>query len=67
MFPISLQKMSLWSYWKWQTFEDKIWPFFVTSKNREVYFPYNMFVSYNCWQGNFYSKIYRNGIKNDTH
>ena len=37
MFPISLLKRNLWSYWKWQTFEEKIWPFFMTSKTRDLF------------------------------
>ena len=61
MFPISLLKRKLWSYWKWQTFEWKIWPFFITSKI-ETYFPHNTFVSY-IW--NFFSRIYRDRIKNN--
>ena len=35
MFPISLLKKNLGSYWKWQTFERKIGPFFMTSKSRD--------------------------------
>ena len=37
MFPISLLKRNLWSHWKWQTFEGKIRPFFMTSKNRDLF------------------------------
>ena len=30
----------------------------------ENYFSYNTFVSYFCWQGGFFKRIYRDGIKN---
>ena len=36
-------------------------------KKIEIYFPYNTFVSYICQQGIFFSKIYRDGIKNIFH
>ena len=37
MFPISLLERNLWSYWKCQTFDGKIWPFFMTSKIRDLF------------------------------
>ena len=37
MFPIFLLKRNLWSYWKWQTPNEKIWPFFIPSKNRGLF------------------------------
>ena len=48
----STKKESLWlkwqsDNWKWQTFQGKIWSFFMTSK-KKIYFPYNTFVSYIC-------------------
>ena len=55
MFPIALLKRSLWSYWKWQTFEGKIWPFFMTCKNRDLFF-HNTFASYVCWEENFFQE-----------
>ena len=30
-------KKNLWSYWKWQTSEGTTWPFFMTSKNKDLY------------------------------
>ena len=44
---VSLQKRNLWSYWKWQTFEEKI-GHFTWRQKIETYFPYNTFVSYIC-------------------
>ena len=35
--PISLLERNLWSYWKCQTFDGKIWPFFMTSKIRDLF------------------------------
>ena len=55
MFPISLLKWNLWSHWKWQTFEGKVWQFFMTSENRDL-FSWNTFVSYICLQGNFFQE-----------
>ena len=37
MFPISLLKKNLLWYWKWQTFDGKIWPFFMTSESRFMF------------------------------
>ena len=37
MFPISLLKRNLWSYWKWQSFNEKIWPIFIPPKNRGLF------------------------------
>ena len=37
IFPISLLKRNLPSYWKWQTLEGKIWPVLMTSKNRDLF------------------------------
>ena len=37
VFLISLLKRNLWWYWKWQTFEGKIWPFFMMSKNWNLF------------------------------
>ena len=37
LFPISLLERNLWSHWKCQTFEGKIWPFFMTWKNRDLF------------------------------
>ena len=33
----------------------------------EIYFPHKTFVSYNCYQRNFFSRIYRDGIENIFH
>ena len=38
MFPISLLKRNLSLYWKWQTFEGKVWPLFMTSKKKRFIF-----------------------------
>ena len=56
MFPVSLPKQNLWSYWKWQTFEEKIWPFFMTTKNKD--FLNDTFVSYMLDKEVFFSRIY---------
>ena len=38
IFPISLLKRNMWSYWKWLTFEGNIWSFFIRSnKNRNLF------------------------------
>ena len=37
LFPISLLERNLWSHWKCQTFEGKMWPFFMTWKNRDLF------------------------------
>ena len=37
VFLISLLKRNLWWYWKWQTSEGKIWPFFMMSKNWNLF------------------------------
>ena len=44
-FPISLLKRNMYLYWKWKSFERKIWPFFMASKTRDLFF-YNTFISY---------------------
>ena len=59
---ISLLKRNLWSCSKWPISEGKIWTFFMASK-KEIYFSYKAFVSYICWQGYFFSRIYWDGIK----
>ena len=49
-----------------ESFEGKIRPFFITSKNRDL-FPSLLFVSHMCQQGNFFSRINGDGIKNIFH
>ena len=36
-------------------------------KTIEIFFPYNRFVSYICWRGIFFSRLYRDWIKNIFH
>ena len=43
MFSISVLKSNQWSYWKWQTFKEKIFAIFYNVK-KYIYFPYNSFV-----------------------
>ena len=62
MFPISVRKRNLWSFWKWLTSEEKIWGYFMTSR-KEIYFSYNKFLSYICWQGDFFHKYIEMGLK----
>ena len=45
----SLLKRNLWSYWKWETPEEKIWPFFITSRSRAL-FSSSFIIASNEWQ-----------------
>ena len=44
MFPISVLKINLWSYWEWQTFEEKFWSFFMMSKNAFIFLIKHLFL-----------------------
>ena len=44
LFLISLLKRNLRLHWKWQTFEEKISPFFMTSKKKEILFLTHLFL-----------------------
>ena len=61
IFSISLLKRNLktkeWNFW------EKNVAIFHDVKKMEIYFLYNSFVSYICYQGNFFQE-HRHGIKN---
>ena len=60
MVLISLLKWNLGLYWKWQTFEVKIWLFFRTSKNRYLFL---IFAN----KETLFPEQYKDGIKNILH
>ena len=58
MLPISLLKRNLLSYCYFSAIFHDI---------KTIHFSCNTFVSYICWQGDLFSRIYRDGIKNIFH
>ena len=61
VFLISILKRNLWWYWKWQTFEGKIWPFFMISKN------WNLFSLFAIFFNKKIFFLYGDGINNIFH
>ena len=62
---------------KWEGETLRKWPFILQMTKQilslqskfnkfyaDIFFPYNKFVCYVCLRGNFFSKLYRDGIKN---
>ena len=61
VFLISLLKRNLWWYWEWKTFEGRIWPFFMMSKN------WNLFSLFAIFLNKKFFFLYGDGINNIFH